>query len=137
MKSLSQRLSVILLLCFTSTTSPAEENPVSRKTLLSQNLPDIEQVCKVEVQEITMNKRITGIPHRHPCPVFGQILEGEIVFQIKGEKEVILRQGDSFYEPANTDILKFDNLGPEPTTFVAYYLISKDDDALVEMITQK
>ena len=111
-----------------------ESKPVSRNILLSQELPSVEKIQKVEIQEITMNRRITDIPHRHPCPVFGQILEGQIVFQIKGKEEIVLKKGDAFFEPANTDILKFDNLGPEPAKFVAYYLISGDDEALIEMI---
>jgi hypothetical protein len=61
-------------------------------------------------------------------------LEGEIAFQIEGQPEKILKAGDALFEPANTRILRFDNVGPGKAKFVASYLLGKDDHELIKMI---
>jgi quercetin dioxygenase-like cupin family protein len=38
-------------------------------------------------------------PHRHSGPVFGYMLEGEMVFELEGDPERILHAGQSFWEP--------------------------------------
>ena len=41
----------------------------------------------------------------------------------EGKEAVILKEGDSFYEPKNTIILHFDNASKDkPMTFIAFYL---------------
>ncbi len=39
--------------------------------------------------------------HRHNAPAFVYVLEGSIVMQVKGGKEVTLTPGQSFYEGPN------------------------------------
>jgi len=39
-----------------------------------------------------------GAPHRHNAHAFLYVLEGSIVMQLKGAKEVTLKPGDTFYE---------------------------------------
>ncbi len=115
----------------------AKEAPVVREHLLSRELAEAGGGDRVEMYEITMNERITDIPHRHPCPVFGRILEGKIVFQVEGSEPVILVEGDAFLEPAGASILKFDNLGPEPARFLACYLVGEGDGPLIEMLKSR
>ena len=38
--------------------------------------------------------------HRHPCPTFGYVLEGEIESVFEGQTH-LYRSGDSFYEATN------------------------------------
>ncbi|MGI9527456.1 MAG: cupin domain-containing protein [Weeksellaceae bacterium] len=53
----------------------------------------------------------------------GIIKSGKALFQIEGQEEIILNEGDSFYEPKNQNILHFDNASAtEPMTFIAIYL---------------
>jgi quercetin dioxygenase-like cupin family protein len=59
-------------------------------------------------------------------------VDGEIAFQIEGHPETILKTGDAFFEPANTRILRFDNIGPRTAKFVAFYLMGKDDRELIQ-----
>ncbi|MCH6258631.1 cupin domain-containing protein [Puniceicoccaceae bacterium K14] len=112
------------------------QSPVIRKELLSAALLEVENVSRIEIKEITLTKRVTDIAHMHPCPVIGQILEGSIVFQIEDGEEIVLNEGDAFYEPANTEITRFDNLGPGPAKFLACYLLSKDDGNLIQMLNK-
>jgi quercetin dioxygenase-like cupin family protein len=60
-------------------------------------------------------------PHRHWGPVFGYVLEGEMVFELEGDPERILHTGESFWEPGG-DVIHYqaaNHLSDEPTRFVA------------------
>src|SRR4051794_13545140 len=38
-------------------------------------------------------------PHRHPGPAFGFVIEGEMIFEVEGEPERVVKAGESFWEP--------------------------------------
>ena len=108
---------------------------IQRKALLSAPIEGSKIVERVEIKEIELSvAQATGL-HLHPCPVVGHVVEGEIAFQIDDQPEKILRSGDAFFEPANTRILRFDNVGPGRAKFVAFYLLGKDDHELIRMIS--
>lgn len=97
------------------------QNAISRKNLETAFMN--QKVSKVEMQEINFPAGQTAPRHLHPCPVVGYIKSGSVLFQIEGQDPVILKEGDSFYEPKNTTILHFDNASATmPMTFIAFYL---------------
>ncbi|HEY0899605.1 MAG TPA: cupin domain-containing protein, partial [Sphingobacteriaceae bacterium] len=109
-----------LLFLITTSAAIAQETP-SRKYLLQGVLK--QNVSAFQVQEITMPAGVSARKHMHPSPVVGYVVKGRVWFQIEGEDEKILKDGDAFYEPRNKPILHFDNLSlKEPLTFVAIYL---------------
>ncbi|MDQ6816734.1 MAG: cupin domain-containing protein [Actinomycetota bacterium] len=67
----------------------------------------LEQVTKVAVDEplvtmltIELEPGSAGSPrHLHPGPVFGYVLEGELLFQCQGTQKAIYQEGDVFWEP--------------------------------------
>ena len=56
--------------------------------------------AKVTTFEVTFLPGATSKPHRHPGPIFGYILEGELEFAVGDEKVRTLKAGDTFYEAA-------------------------------------
>ncbi|MQY12548.1 hypothetical protein SRB5_26830 [Streptomyces sp. RB5] len=38
-------------------------------------------------------------PHKHPGPAFGLVLEGEMLMELEGEPERVIRAGEAFWEP--------------------------------------
>jgi quercetin dioxygenase-like cupin family protein len=38
-------------------------------------------------------------PHRHTGPAFGYVIAGEMVFELEGEPESVVRGGETFWEP--------------------------------------
>ncbi|MGH8992097.1 MAG: cupin domain-containing protein, partial [Acidimicrobiia bacterium] len=38
-------------------------------------------------------------PHRHAGPVYGYMLEGEMIFELEGDPAPIVRPGETFWEP--------------------------------------
>ncbi len=109
------------------------QDPVVRRALLSQPIPP-KEVRTVEVREITMAPGQRGGRHRHPCPVFGLVKSGTVLFQVEGEQERLIQAGESFYEPQDAPILHFDNASPtESLMFVAFYLVDREP-RLIEML---
>jgi quercetin dioxygenase-like cupin family protein len=46
-------------------------------------------------------------PHRHPGgPAFGYVLEGEMLMELEGEPERIIRAGEAFWEPGG-DVIHY------------------------------
>jgi quercetin dioxygenase-like cupin family protein len=52
---------------------------------------------EVQMEEVTFPPGSVSAPHRHPCPTFGYVLEGEIESVFEGVRH-IYKKGDSFYE---------------------------------------
>ncbi len=74
--------------------------------------------------------------HLHPCPVVGVVTEGTISFQIEGDIVQYLNVGDAFYEPANVRVAHFDNDGETPAKFTAFYLLGKNEDELIRILSE-
>jgi len=55
---------------------------------------------KATTVEVTLEPGQASMPHRHPGPVFGYILEGEYEWAINDQPAKKLKVGDTFYEPA-------------------------------------
>jgi len=49
--------------------------------------------------EVTLEPGKSGVPHRHPGPTFGYVLEGEYEWAIDDNKAKILKVGETLYEP--------------------------------------
>jgi quercetin dioxygenase-like cupin family protein len=46
-------------------------------------------------------------PHRHPSgPAFGYVIEGEMLFELEGEPERVIRAGEAFWEPGG-DVIHY------------------------------
>ncbi|WP_336964789.1 cupin domain-containing protein [Chryseobacterium contaminans] len=115
------RTAICIASILISVTAMAQKSQIARKELLKASMN--QKVTVAEVQEITMEGGQTAPRHLHPCPVIGIIKSGEAVFQIEGEKSIVLHEGDAFYEPKNVNILHFDNASKEkPLVFTATYL---------------
>ncbi|GAB0102790.1 cupin domain-containing protein [Nocardia sp. JMUB6875] len=101
-------------------TEPAA--PVSRSIVLDQALPTALAVQRVEVRRITIAPGHAAGLHVHNGPVFGSIETGSAVYQIDGERPVVLRPGDVFYEPEGARVARFDGQD-SGVTFLGYFLL--------------
>ena len=65
--------------------------------------------------------------HKHDANAFVYVLEGSIVMQVKGEKEVTLSPGDTFYEsPSDIHLVSRNASTTEPAKFIVVLLKTKD-----------
>ncbi len=59
-----------------------------------------DKKAKATTFEVTFEPGVASTPHRHPGPIFGYVLEGELEFAVGTEMVRKLKAGDTFYEPA-------------------------------------
>lgn len=135
-RSLSYRLLFFtILLSFMQFTLAQQMTQIERKPILSTILDSSKKVNRIEVKEINLKpNQATGM-HFHPCPVVGYVSKGTVLFQIEGEKAKKLVAGDFFFEPANKNIIHFDNGSrTKLLTFVAVYLLGESDNEVIKML---
>jgi quercetin dioxygenase-like cupin family protein len=65
--------------------------------------------------------------HRHDANAFVYVLEGSIVMQVKGEKEVTLSPGETYYEaPSDIHLVSRNASTTKPAKFIVVLLKNKD-----------
>ena len=70
--------------------------------------------------------------HRHNAYAFVYVLEGSIVMQVRGGKEVTLTPGQTFYEgPDDVHVLGRNASQTKPAKFVVFFVKDKDAPVLV------
>jgi quercetin dioxygenase-like cupin family protein len=70
--------------------------------------------------------------HRHNAHAFVYVLEGSIVMQVKGGKEVTLTPGQSFYEgPNDIHVVGRNASTTKPAKFLVLLVKNKDAPVLV------
>jgi quercetin dioxygenase-like cupin family protein len=70
--------------------------------------------------------------HRHNADAFVYVLEGSIVMQVRGGKEVTLTPGQTFYEgPDDIHVVGRNASSTKPARFVVFLLKDKGAPALV------
>ncbi|WP_414463572.1 cupin domain-containing protein [Hyphomicrobium sp. DY-1] len=64
--------------------------------------------------------------HRHNASVFVYVLEGSVVMQVRGGKEVTLHNGQTFFEgPDDIHIVGHNASQTEPAKFLAFFVKDK------------
>jgi len=59
-------------------------------------------------------------PHRHSGPAYGYVIEGEMIFELEGEPQRVVKAGETFWEPGG-DVIHYqdgNNLQDAETKFV-------------------
>ena len=96
------------------------ESPVERVTLNTFELGGAPSFASVEVRRITIAPDFHAGAHWHNGPVFGVIESGSAHFQVGVNAQRVLHPGDTFYEPGNETIARFDATS-EGVTFLAWF----------------
>jgi len=70
--------------------------------------------------------------HRHNAHAFIYVLEGSIIMQVKGGKEVTLTPGQTFYEgPDDVHVVGKNASSTKPAKFVVFFIKDKGAPVLV------
>jgi uncharacterized protein YbjT (DUF2867 family)/quercetin dioxygenase-like cupin family protein len=68
--------------------------------VLLEQMIQVHQPAQVSVLTVTLEPGALGSPpHRHPGPVFGYVVEGEVLFEMHCHAPRLYKQGEVFYEP--------------------------------------
>src|SRR5918998_3650842 len=123
------KLVALVLLCLMSGTAMAQEPRVT--PLMSK---DLTENSSREVLMITVEHAPGGSSavHRHNAHAFVYVLEGSVVMQLKGGKEVTLKPGQTFYEgPDDVHVIDRNASKTNPAKFVVFLIKDKGAPALV------
>jgi quercetin dioxygenase-like cupin family protein len=104
------------------------------KPLLEQELKDMlnGKQGKIVVLELTSAPGSASRPHRHPGPVVGYVLEGELEVAVDDGPVKVYKKGEAWFEPGRA--LHRVNRNPsktKPAGFLAFMLMTAEDKHLV------
>jgi quercetin dioxygenase-like cupin family protein len=101
----------------------AEEAKVT--PLMAKDLPGIEGKEAVMVQ-VEYAPGHSDEVHRHNASTFVYVVEGSIVMQVKGGKQVTLGPGQTFYEgPDDVHVVGRNASSTKPAKFVVFFVKDK------------
>ena len=116
-------------LCLISGTAAAEQAIVT--PLMSKDLKDFpgKEGLLITVQ---YPPGASDPIHRHNAHAFVYVLEGSIVMQLKGGKQVTLTAGETFYEgPSDVHIVGRTASNTQPAKFLVFLVKEKDAPVFV------
>jgi len=120
---------VLVLACLMSSTLPAQEAKVT--DLMSKdmaNIPGKEGLMAI----VDYPPGSVDPIHRHNAHAFVYVLEGSIVMQVRGGKEVTLTPGQTFYEgPDDVHVVGRNASKTKPAKFVLFMVKNKGAPILV------
>ena len=114
---------VLLLVCLLSTTVVAQEAKVA--PLMSKDLTECPGKESVMIT-VEYPPGHSDEIHRHNAYAFVYVLEGSVVMQVRGGKEVTLTPGQTFYEgPDDIHLVGRNASKTKPAKFVAFFVKTK------------
>jgi quercetin dioxygenase-like cupin family protein len=98
------------------------------RTVFAQPLPKLDgSRLEVRIVEVTYAPGAASTPHRHPCPVVGYVLEGDLRSHVKGRPDTVYRAGDTFFEGPDDIHLGARSASSErPARFLAYFTCDRE-----------
>lgn len=120
---------LVVLACCVSAAPEAPEAKVA--SLLSK---DMKEFPGKEAEMIMVEYPPGSVDpvHRHNAHAFVYVLEGSIVMQLKGQKEVTLKPGDTFYEgPDDVHVVGRNASKTAPAKFLVFFVKHKGAPILV------
>ena len=126
---LTKKIIMVVLLSLIAGTLMAQEAKVT--SLMSKDLP--ENPGK-EMLMITVEHAPGGSSpiHRHNAHAMVYVMEGSVVMQVKGGKQVTLKPGQTFYEgPDDVHVVDRNASKTQPAKFLVVLIKDKGAPALV------
>ena len=122
----------LMLVCVMAVTAATEENKEAKvATLFSK---DLAEFPGKEGMMITVEYPPGCVDpiHRHNAHGFIYVLEGSVVMQVRGGKEVTLTPGQTFYEgPDDVHVVGRNGSQTKPAKFVVFFVKDKGAPVLV------
>ena len=122
-------LVALALLCLMTGTAMAQEAKVT--SLMSKDLPESpgKEMLMIIVEHAPGG---SNPAHRHNAHAMVYVLEGSVVMQLKGGKQVTLKPGQAFYEgPGDIHVIDRNASNTKPAKFLVVLIKEKGAPALV------
>jgi len=126
---MTTKLVALVLLCLMTGTAMAQEAKVT--SLMSKDLPENpgKEMLMIMVEHAPGG---SNPAHRHNAHAMVYVLEGSVVMQVKGGKQVTLTPGQAFYEgPDDVHVVDRNASRTKPAKFLVVLIKDKGAPALV------
>lgn len=131
MKSALLSLCVSATICLFGTLAVAADNGATVTSLMKKELPDYPGKEGLMIS-VEYGPGGSDPIHKHDADAFVYVLEGSIVMQVKGEKEVTLKPGETFYEgPSDIHLISRNASKSKPAKFIVVLLKKKDAPVVI------
>ena len=125
----SLKLMLVLLPLLVNSTLIAQEAKVT--PLMSKDLPEFPGKEGLMISVVYPPGASDPI-HRHNAHAFLYVLEGSVVMQVKGGKEITLTPGQTFYEgPNDVHVIGRNASNTKPAKFLVFLMKDKDAPVLI------
>jgi quercetin dioxygenase-like cupin family protein len=134
MKNTMLMLVVLFLLPGAIMAQQPATNQAPQAEVTSLTSKDLPEFPGKEVLMITVDYPPGSVDpiHRHNAHAFIYVLEGSIIMQVKGGKEVTLTPGQTFYEgPNDIHVVGKNASSTKPAKFVVFFIKDKGAPVLV------
>ena len=133
---MNKTLSLVLLFLITGTVAAQQPagSHAPHATVTPLMSKDLTELPGKEVLMITVDYPPGSVDpiHRHNARAFVYVLEGSIVMQVKGGKEVTLTPGQTFYEgPDDLHVVGMNASSTKPAKFIVLFIKDKGAPVLV------
>ncbi len=121
---------ILGLACLMSITLAAQEAKVTQ--LMSKDLTNLPGNKEGLMVTVEYPPGSSDPIHRHNAHAFVYVLEGTVVMQVRGGKEVTLTPGQTFYEgPNDVHVVGRNASKTKPAKFVVFFVKDKGAPVLV------
>jgi len=128
-EELMASLKPMLVLAFLTSTLMAQEAEVT--SLISKEMPEVPGKEGLMIRVVYPPGASDPI-HRHNAHAFLYVLEGSVVMQVKGGKEITLTPGQTFYEgPNDVHVVGRNASKTKPAKFIVFLVKDKGAPVLV------
>ena len=133
----NKKLMIVLLFLIPGASmaqQPAASGQAPQATVAPLTSKDLREFPGKEVLMITVDYPPGAVDpiHRHNAHAFVYVLEGSIIMQVKGGKEVTLTPGQTFYEgPDDVHVVGRNASSTKPAKFVVFFVKDKGAPVLV------
>ena len=117
------KLAALAFLCLMTSTAVAQEPKVT--LLMSKDIPESpgKEALMITVEHAPGG---SSAVHRHNAHAFVYVLEGSVVMQVRGGKEVTLRPGQTFYEdPKDIHVVSRNASSTKSAKFLVFLIHKK------------
>jgi len=81
--------------------------PPKVEVISSVPAPPVPDNAEAMMIQVTLPPGSEGSPpHRHTGPAFGYVIKGEMIFELEGEPQRVVRSGETFWEPGG-DVIHY------------------------------
>ena len=130
----NKTLMLVLLFLMTPGILMAQTSQAPQASVTPLTSKDLPEFPGKEVVMITVEYPPGSVDpiHRHNAHAFIYVLEGSIIMQVKGGKEVTLTPGQTFYEgPNDIHVVGKNASSTKPAKFVVFFIKDKGAPVLV------